>query len=141
MSSIGLNIPLANGTTLAGDDIIQIWQGATLVATGATDESIYVNTSGNLTCKIISTVTISGMGDGESYEVTISQGYQGIMQQKASEKTLIGSNGLYSMFGTAKYLYFSKDYGFEVIMGNYGVQVTTSGVKKWNGSSWVMANW
>ena len=81
------------------------------------------------------------MGDGESYEATISQGYQGIVQQKASEKTLIGSNGLYSMFGISKYLYFSKDYGFEVVMGNSGIQVTTSGVKKWNGSSWVTVSW
>ena len=141
MSRIGLNISLANGTTLTGDDTIEIWQGTTLIATGTPDESIYVNASGNLTCKIISTVTISGMGDGESYEVTISQGYQGIVQQKASEKTLIGSNGLYSMFGTSKYLYFSKDYGFEVVMGNSGIQVTTSGVKKWNGSSWVAVSW
>lgn len=140
-SSISLSTPLANGTSLSGNDVIQIWQGATFIATGAPDESIYVNASGNLTCKIISTITISGMGDGESYGVTIPQGYQGIVQQKASEKTLIGSNGFYSMFGTSKYLYFSKDYGFEVVMGNIGIQATTAGIKKWNGSSWVAVNW
>jgi len=61
-------------------------------------------------------------------------------------KTKIGNNGLFSFWNNYQYLYFSSIYGFEVLWGSSlatakGIQITDSGIKKWNGTEWVSENW
>lgn len=82
-----------------------------------------------------------GMSGREAYTATVYQDFHAIMAQTTPEKTFIGSDGLYSIFSGGEYIYFKNGYGFEAKAGNYGLQITTSGVKKWNGSSWVLVTW
>jgi len=51
-------------------------------------------------------------------------------------KTKIGRNGFYSYWDNDNYLYYSNIYGYEIRVGNYGQQITESGLKTWNGSAW-----
>lgn len=55
-------------------------------------------------------------------------------------QTKIGKDGLYSYWNIDKYLYFSSTYGFELRFGSYGIQITTNGLKKYNGTNWVLWN-
>lgn len=79
--------------------------------------------SGNST-----TVSITGYG-GAGSNITINP---------ITTLTKIANNGMYSYWGASAYMYLRTDYGFEVRFGNYGIQVTTSGLKKMtDGVNWV----
>lgn len=53
-------------------------------------------------------------------------------------RTKIGNNGFYSFWDANKYLYFSSSVGLELVFGNYGMRVGSSGLQKTSnaGSSW-----
>ena len=45
---------------------------------------------------------------------------------------------MYSYWGTSAYMFIRTDYGFEVRFGNFGIQITTGGLKKMtDGVNWV----
>jgi hypothetical protein len=56
-------------------------------------------------------------------------------------RTKVGNDGYYSFWDTDNYAYFSSTHGFEVVKGSYGIQITSAGVKKWNGSTWSLVSW
>lgn len=89
------------------------------------------------------TIAASMYGSSSSnYETATVTGYQGsgsnITIQPITSLTKIANNGFYSFWGTSAYLYLRTDFGFQVMFGSYGIQCTTSGLKKTNngGSSW-----
>ena len=57
-----------------------------------------------------------------------------------SAKTKIGRNGYYSFWDNDNYIYYSNTYGYETRVGNYGQQITESGIKTWDGSAWVFSS-
>lgn len=77
------------------------------------------------------TITVYAYGGSGSY-ITVNP---------LATLTKLASDGFYSYWGSTAYLYLRTNYGFEVRFGNYGIQVTTAGVKKYNGSSWVAVTW
>jgi hypothetical protein len=59
-------------------------------------------------------------------------------------KTVIGTDGMLSVLGVDKYLYFSKSYGYESRFGNYGLKLSTAGLQRWrvtNGTTAYTAGW
>ncbi len=74
------------------------------------------------------TVSFAGYGGSGSY-ITISP---------IAALTKIANDGFYSYWGASAYLYLRTDFGFQVMFGSYGIQCTTSGLKKTSngGSSW-----
>ncbi len=120
-------------------DSISIYQGSTLIASGlSSDDQVYIGVTGTLTCSISTTVSIDNMPYDKNIPLVITQGWDSIFKQKSSEKTMIGSNGFYSMFDASKFIYFNKDYGFDVQFGNSRLRLTTSGIQKSSngGTSW-----
>jgi len=120
------------------EDTIKIYQGTTLLATVQSDTPVYIGVTGTLTCVIQTSVSISNMPSDVTINLVVTQGYDGILKQKSSEKTMIGSNGFYSMFDISKFIYFNKDYGFDVQFGNSRLRLTASGIQKSSngGTSW-----
>ncbi|MEG1008472.1 MAG: hypothetical protein RSE41_05095 [Clostridia bacterium] len=53
------------------------------------------------------------------------------------KRTVIGNNGLYSMWNNNDYFIFRETEGFEVRFGAYGLKVNTSGIYKLNDTTWV----
>ena len=57
-------------------------------------------------------------------------------------QTTIGTNGFYSYWGDTQYVYFSKDYGFEVMMplakiGSCGIRLGENGLQQYKNGQWV----
>lgn len=51
-------------------------------------------------------------------------------------KTDIGTNGISSYWAGDKYFYFTNSHGLEVRIGNYGIKVDSTGLKKFTTSGW-----
>ena len=132
--------PHPAGVTVAESNSLAILKNGSVIQQGTMGQ-IYYLTAGQYTFRWTYTVTANGMGDRTYIEVAINMGYRGIEAQVTPARTLIGSDGLYSVFSGGEYIYFKNGYGFEAKSGNYGIQITTAGVKKRSGSSWVAANW
>ncbi len=140
-TGVSLSPTPPSGEYVIVEDVVQIYLGNELKFTGTYNQSFYASTPGNYTVKCTTNVTMVGMSGREAYEATVYQDFFAIMAQTTPEKTFIGSDGLYSIFSGGEYIYFKNGYGFEAKAGNYGLQITTAGVKKWNGSSWVLVTW
>lgn len=50
--------------------------------------------------------------------------------EETTERSAIGSDGLYSYFGDTDHLYYKKGTAFEIRIGTYGLRVTASGLEK-----------
>jgi hypothetical protein len=132
--------PYTSGLTINESNSISIIKDGVIVQQGGIGQ-IYYLSAGTYTFRWIYNISVSGMPNGTSIEASINMGYQGIEAQITPARTLIGSDGLYSIFSGGEYIYFKNGYGFEAKAGSYGIQVTTAGVKKWNGTSWILVNW
>ena len=89
---------------------------------------------------ILVAIKLSGQISGNSQTVSIT-GYNGVGSnisiEPISTLTKIANNGMYSYWGASAYMYLRTDYGFEVRFGNYGIQITTAGLKKMtDGTNW-----
>ena len=90
---------------------------------------------------VVVEIKLNGTNSGNSQTVSIT-GYNGvgtsISIEPISTLTKIANNGMYSYWGQSAYMFIRTDYGFEVRFGNFGIQVTTSGLKKMtDGVNWV----
>ncbi len=63
--------------------------------------------------------------------ITAISGETKILVEPVSAATKIAANGMYSYWGSDKYLYFEKDYGFQVRFGSYVFKISSaSGLQK-----------
>lgn len=71
--------------------------------------------AGDITIEVVSRFVAVGMNtwvDPSVYEMTIYTGWRGILARGTTEKTYIGSDGFYSVFGSGEYVYFKRGVGF-----------------------------
>ena len=90
---------------------------------------------------ILVSFRMTGYISGNSTTVSVT-GYDGVGSNitinPIATLTKIANNGMYSYWGASAYMYLRTDYGFEVRFGNYGIQITTAGLKKMtDGVNWV----
>ncbi|MEG2599923.1 MAG: hypothetical protein RSA66_10670, partial [Muribaculaceae bacterium] len=92
------------------------------------NSELTVDATGIVTMEIKHTDNITS-----SY-ITIKKKYE------SSFGTVIGKNGLYSYMGNNRFIYISENQAPIIRNGAYGIMIADDGIKKWNGSSWIMAN-
>lgn len=109
MTVLGNLLPVE---TITKTDIIRIYNSqGVLITTGELYYPINVNATGIITIELESTFTIHNMSNGYRYSTVVDMGWQGIQLQGTTEKTYIGSDGYYSVFGSGEYIYFKRGSG------------------------------
>lgn len=100
------------GVNVTQTDIIRVYDSqGVLITTGDFNYPINVNAIGTITVELSTTFTINNMPDNTNCPYTVSMGWRGISIQGTTEKTFIGSDGLYSVFGSGEYIYFKRGVG------------------------------
>lgn len=102
----------------------------------------YTCAGGNVTVALNITTTISGtdLPEDPAYAIpsaTISYNVNFIIPNDAY--MLIGYDGMAINFGTSATAYMGAE-STTFYYGNYGLQISNNGLKKWNGSNWIGLN-
>lgn len=121
----------------------KILEGGTQQATGnITGNSFtYTSAGGNITVQLITTTTISGSYFDDEVEEGVTAIPMANLYYNASFSIpndaymLIGYDGLAINFGTSATAYFGAE-SSTFYYGNYGLQISSSGIKRWTGSAW-----
>lgn len=121
----------------------KILEGGTQQATGnITGNSFtYTSAGGNITVQLITTTTISGSYFDDEVEEGVTAIPMANLYYNASftipndAYMLIGYDGLAINFGTSATAYLGAE-SSTFYYGNYGLQISSSGIKRWTGSSW-----
>lgn len=117
--------------------------GSQTVAHGATSEEDVFSRGASFTLPAGRyTVHLTGnaniMQADKAVTVTAKMTITNLRIEAISSTTLIGNNGFASHFASDKYIYFNSQEKIELRFGNYGLQLTETGLRKMtNGSSWV----
>ena len=113
----------------------------TVIASASSLSTILSNVpSGDYILKVFVNVTYGGYisvseYSGDTATFNVSLGYTDIQAMQVVARTMVGSNGLYSRWGTTNYEYYSKDDGKETKFGTAGFKVGINGFQKWNEKS------
>ena len=84
---------------------------------------------------VFNTHTI-GNYHGTSFTARVGVDIQGITYSIAPQKSAISCNGILSMHAADNYMYYQKDYGWEVRFGDFGFRVVANGVQKYQNGGW-----
>jgi hypothetical protein len=141
-SILSLKLILSNG--ISTNDII-IGEALAMSTGNAGYEQVVIpqtkkmiTKSGTWRLRLISTAeTIGGGTATNNGSLTSSSSSFNISE--IVNRSEIGSNGMMIATSINNYNFMVGD-TFEVRRGNGGLQITNSGIKKWNGTSWVTAN-
>lgn len=85
--------------------------------------------------------TVMGNSPSQNFKVDIHSEIMAIQYKESPRPTtLLGRDGLYSSFTSSEYLHYKAGQGFTIKAGSFGLRISPSGIKKWNGNQWVVAN-
>jgi hypothetical protein len=98
-------------------------------------QKVIITNSGNYYLRVELTHSPEAVNPNGQFSSTASS----FTASEVVNRSEIGSNGMVIATSDTNYT-FMVGGTFEVRRGNSGLQITNSGIKKWNGSSWVTAN-
>lgn len=129
--NVGYNIISGNVVNGVSEGTVKIYKGTTLVHTfsiGTNHDDRYdiALTAGDYTVDISGTVNHDNSDTGFDAEIYLD--YIFIGYKEASKKTIIGSNGLASIYDPDNYIIFTENGNFEVRKNTGGLRVNSAGV-------------
>jgi len=110
-----------HGASIVPDSILRVGSSSVTVQLYNVNTSTYITSNldgttlfpaGTYSVFLRGTVTLTSFGSKSTlYDITQYVGFEQLEVQKPSERTFIGSNGFYSMFGAESYIYFKQGVG------------------------------
>ena len=100
-----------------------------IVTSGTAGQVFSLPSAGNYKVEIKTTLFFGNNGFEQVSEINFNS-KNNIRVSGDIKRTAIGLNGFYSYFSELEYVYFKSGYGFEVRIEDYGLQITSDGIKK-----------
>jgi hypothetical protein len=127
---------LTNIISISADpDYFEVYSGGTLIYTKYSGETLALSAG---TYSILHKTPINfevAKNRVGSFNV-VSSAY--IEVEQGTERSEIGSNGIYSYFGDTDHFYFKQGFGLQARQGDYGIRLKSTGLEKMtDGINWV----